>query len=211
MFGKSTKYLPENYQHYKTLDIHNFKAMVFLNLLAIGMLILTIYLSNHVIKLLRPDISVLSENVLSIKTDNILHIFGVSIIVIVIHELIHGIFFWIYTNDRPTFAFKLLYAYAAAPEWFIPKVNFIVIGLSPAIIITIMVTFLIMIVPSSWIKIVSLAGIINFAGSTGDFVVIIWILTFRYNLLVRDSGDAFDVYYQHTDLRENNPYFEPDK
>jgi hypothetical protein len=198
MFGKSTKYLPENYQHYKTLDLHDFKSIFSINLLAIGFLIGTIFLFDNLIKLLRPEISFEPVKIQMTSASNIIQILGVSIVVIIIHELIHGIFFWFYTNDRPIFAFKFLYAYAAAPEWHIPKANFIVIGLSPAIFITLLVILLIRIVPFSWIMNISMAGIINFAGSTGDFVVIVWILAHPKICLVRDSGDSFDV-YDHPD------------
>jgi hypothetical protein len=203
MTDSSINYLPENYHHYKTLDLHDYKVMIILNLVAIGMLVPTIFAFNKLVNLLRPELSGVSLYPIRLSAKYILYIFIVSFIVIIVHELIHGVFFWINTRDKPIFAFKFLYAYAAAPEWYIPRVNFIAIGLSPVILITLLVIFLILIVPTSLIVIMSLAGIINFAGSTGDFVVILWILTQPKDCLLRDSGDSFDVYHQHYE-NDNN-------
>ena len=173
--------------------------MVILNLVAISLLFPSIYTFGKVAIYLRPEYSEISLISGKFSLANILIILGVSFVVIFVHELIHGVFFWIYTRDRPIFAYKILYAFAAAPEWFIPKTNFIVIGLSPAILITVLALFLIMITPSSMVKIVSLAGAINFAGSTGDFAVVIWTLTLPKSCLVKDSGDSFDIYQPYVE------------
>jgi hypothetical protein len=52
-----------------------------------------------------------------------------------IHELIHGVFFWVFTRNRPVFALCLFYAYSAAPNWYIPARQFMIIALGPLVII----------------------------------------------------------------------------
>src|SRR5262249_59765578 len=43
------------------------------------------------------------------------------VLVPVVHEATHGVVFWALTRERPRFAFKVLYAYAVAPDWFLPS------------------------------------------------------------------------------------------
>ena len=54
---------------------------------------------------------------------------------LVVHELIHGLFFWLFTGSAPRYGLGLSYAYAAAPDWYIPRRKYQVTGLAPVVII----------------------------------------------------------------------------
>jgi hypothetical protein len=55
---------------------------------------------------------------------------------VILHELIHGFFFWFFTRSRPTFGFKGFYAYAAAPDWYLPRNQHLIVALAPLVLIT---------------------------------------------------------------------------
>jgi hypothetical protein len=116
------------------------------------------------------------------------------VITIVIHELIHGVFFWLFTRSRPRFAFKGAYAYAAAPDWYIPRNQYLVIGLSPLALISLAGILILAMAPLPFFWYVYVAVAYNAAGAVGDMTVTAWVLTRPAAALVRDSGDDFSVY-----------------
>lgn len=198
---QSTKYIPGNYVHHKTMDLSSQRSMLILNVIAIGLLFPVIYLFDNLVKKMRPELNNGSTLTMKFSLINIFGIILVVLIAILVHELIHGAFFWIYTGERPHFAFKTLYAYAAAPEWYIPRTNFIVIGLSPVILISIWVILLLIRIPPNLVKYLAIAGIFNLVGSTGDLIVITWILLQPKDCLINDSGDSFSIYAKNNDFR----------
>lgn len=196
----STKNVPVNYVHQKTLDLSNHKLLLILNIFAIGMLFPVIYIFVNIVKKIRPEFTKISTLTTTLSPVNIFSIILVVLIAILIHELIHGVFFWLFTGERPHFAFKILYAYAAAPEWYIPKTKFIIIGISPVILISCCVILLSMLFPPILVLHLLIAGVFNFVGSTGDIFVIAWLLLLPKDSLVNDLGDSFRVYIEKQNL-----------
>lgn len=190
----STKNLPDDYSLHKTLDLSNRRSLIILNLIAIVLLFPLFYIFDHLVNILRPELTMNLEKAIDLPLINLIILVALISLTIILHELIHGVFFWIYTREIPEFAFKGLYAYAAAPEWYIPKSKFVIVGLSPSILITTGIILLMMVLPSNLIIYIFLAGIFNVSGSLGDFFIIGWIFTQPKDLLVRDSGDSFSIY-----------------
>ncbi len=60
------------------------------------------------------------------------YLLGVLIVTLVLHELVHGLCFWSFTRDRPRFGWKLIYAYAAAPGWYLPRGRYLTVALENA-------------------------------------------------------------------------------
>ncbi len=60
----------------------------------------------------------------------------ITFAILVLHEMVHGLFFWLFTRARPRFGFKGAYAYAAAPGWYIPRPQFLAVGLAPLLLIS---------------------------------------------------------------------------
>jgi hypothetical protein len=182
------------------MDLSNQRSILILNIIAIGLLFPGIYLFDNLVNKMRPELTNYSTFTLKLSLANIFSIILVVLTAILIHELIHGVFFWIYTGERPQFAFKILYAFAAAPEWYIPKTKFIIIGLSPVILISSCVILLLIFIPPNLVKYLTIAGIFNFVGSTGDLLVITWLLLQPKDCLIIDSGDSFSVYINKSDF-----------
>jgi len=111
-----------------------------------------------------------------------------------LHEGIHGLFFWIFTKEKPKFGFKLIYAYAGAPGWHITKWPYLVIGIAPLIIISIIGFAVMLIVPVEWIIPIMLFITINAGGAAGDIYTVFWLLKSPENILVHDSGDWVKIF-----------------
>lgn len=119
----------------------------------------------------------------------------VYFLVLLLHELVHGLFFVVFTRSRPHFGVKQMYAYACAPDWYIPRNQFLVIGLAPFILIT-LAGFILMPLTSSNVATLTLfAMAINASGAIGDLYTVVWILRFPVESYVCDQGEKFTIYW----------------
>lgn len=116
------------------------------------------------------------------------------VIMLILHEAIHGIFFWVFCRARPKFAFKGLYAYAGMPGWYIPRSKYLVTALAPFLLITLVGVLLLGLLPSTWF--VPLLGVLvsNAAGSVGDLVVVVWLIFQPRGSMAQDRGDAVTLF-----------------
>mgnify|MGYP003875609415 CR=1 FL=1 len=117
-----------------------------------------------------------------------------SILMLILHEGIHGLFFWIFTRSKPVFALKSLYAYAAAPEWYLPRNQYLVVSLSPLILISLLCGLLFVFIPQWLFLPVWGVAVFNAAGSVGDLFVAVWLFLQPGTCLANDRGDIFSLY-----------------
>ena len=146
----------------------------------------------RVLAILRPDYLLVAHLTLSIwlLVDTLLVIF----VTLIVHELVHGLFFWLFTHERPAFGVGPGYAFAAAPAWYFPKGRYLVVGLSPLLLLSAVGLALIPVVPAAWLLMVSLAIVFNAGGAIGDAYICVRIAGEARDILVRDSGDGFEIY-----------------
>lgn len=112
-----------------------------------------------------------------------------TILVIFIHEAIHGLFFYLYTNRRPRFGFKILYAYAASPEGvYINRSQYFIVGLSPLLVMTFVGVLLLPVLPLIAIPSLVFTLILNASGSVGDVAMMAWLLRQPKEALIKDTG-----------------------
>jgi hypothetical protein len=148
----------------------------------------------QIVAILRPDYS------LEIKFDlpNGLLALVVMLLTIFItltlHELVHGFFFWFFTKERPKFGIGPGYAYAAAPDWYFPKGKYLIVGLAPLVVLTVLGLAAIALVPPAWVGAIFLAIVFNAGGAVGDLYICIRIGGEAHNVWVKDTGDGFEVY-----------------
>jgi hypothetical protein len=124
----------------------------------------------------------------------LLLLLGIAVGQMVVHELIHGAFFWLFTRSRPTFGFRGWYAYAAAPGWFFPPWQYLVIGLAPIVLLSVLGMILLAVLPGGALLAALFAVVANAASSVGD----LWV-TFRLGrehrpVAVEDLGDGVNFY-----------------
>jgi len=188
-----TQTLPPDYMPYFTLDLSKSKRLVLLlNVLAIGLFIGFGYL------FLRAAMALLPSGYTAVQEDCFLSSLGFSLLayllMLVLHELVHGMFFWFFTRQRPRFGFKGAYAFATAPGWYFPKRHYLAVGLAPLVALTLLGLLILQILPEGWLLpwLVAVAG--NASGAIGDLLIVGWLLTQPEPVLIQDQGDAVTAY-----------------
>jgi hypothetical protein len=198
---QSSKFLPPGYYFYKTLNLSKPRTILWLNLGAILLLFFFSWLLSNLIIKFSPN-NPIYEGIFGLFSSfsilSIVVILISIIIMLILHELTHGIFFWLFTHEHPSFSLKAGYAFTAAPQWYLPRLQYIVVGISPFLIITIASMLLTQLVPPSLIIYLLLIASFNAAGSIGDLIVIGWIFKQPKNILVKDEGDIFSTYLPAT-------------
>lgn len=110
---------------------------------------------------------------------------------IILHEAVHGLAFWLFTGKHPKFGFKVFYAYAASPEGvYLPRQQYFMVALAPLVILTLVGIVLIPIMPLLALPTLVFFLISNSAGSVGDLWVVGWLLREPREILLQDQGDA---------------------
>jgi hypothetical protein len=137
--------------------------------------------------LVRPDITNFSE---TITIGKMLGALGLTVIVLIIHEMIHGLFFWIFSRGMPVFALRPLYAYAGAPTWFFPKRQYAITALGPLVIIGAVGLLLLLLAPISWIPMIAFLVALNTGGAIGDVFVFFRLLKCLPTSLANDTGEV---------------------
>jgi hypothetical protein len=162
-----TKKLPDNYINIETYDPKKYrKALWLLFALAALITIVGVWFLNELSIHSNSGVQTASRE--SISLTRITFVILFSAILLLIHEMIHALFFRIYTNEWPKISIHLYAIQVYTDEWYIPRDKFIVINMAPIIILTLLGGILIPFFPEQlrgpWI----LGLIVNAGGSTGD-------------------------------------------
>ncbi|MGE5123521.1 MAG: DUF3267 domain-containing protein, partial [Acidobacteriaceae bacterium] len=176
---RATKIIPEDYHYCKTLNLSSPRVALWLNLAAVPLLFLFGWLFGRLIIVIRS---------LNPFPNGILHFFTTVsgwkllafplsiLLMLLLHELVHGLFFWLFTRERPKFALRAGYAFAAAPEWYLPAPQYIIVGLSPFLIISLLSILLAAVSASSLVVYLLFIATFNAAGALGDLIVVAWVM-----------------------------------
>lgn len=114
----------------------------------------------------------------------------VVVVTLVLHELTHGVFFWLFTRARPRFGFKGFYAYAAAPGWYIPRGRFLLIGLAPLILLTALGLLILPLMPFPASLLLLIALFVNATGAIGDLYLVARLIAAPRDALIEDQGEG---------------------
>jgi hypothetical protein len=198
---KACKTLPPNYRTYKTLDLsQNRLAALGLNIVGLVGFGFFGWLALLLLRVLRPDaVAIAWETGVKLQAIGallaVVTVVGIQTAMVVLHEAAHGVFFWYFTRERPAFGLELPFAaYAAAPDWYLPRRQHLVVGLAPFVLVTLVGLALLPVVPVFVVPVLLLIMVTNAAGSTGDFVMVAWMLTLPKDILVQDTGAAITIY-----------------
>lgn len=199
----STQTLPGNYVQSIEINLKKNKRLtILLNISAIFAFILCYVLFSIFGRGVRLGTLSISG---SFSLSVLLTLVGLTIIVLVVHELIHGLLFWVFTRSRPVFAVRLTYAYAGAPTWYIPSSQYVFIALGPLVIIGVLGLLLMLVVPVSWISIIAFLAALNTGGAMGDLYVFTCLLKGSPSSFVNDTGDVFTFYERPAKLSQGSP------
>lgn len=190
--------LPAGYAAGGTVDLSKNRWLaIAVNLAAVGLFFVFGWLFVAVAVWLRPDWRSLALTVTGPGqlVGLLAAMLALVALQVTLHELIHGLFFRLFTGARPRYALKLMYAYAAAPDWYLPRNQHLVTALAPLVLMTAAGLGLLPVVPARLIPALLFVLAANAAGAAGDMVVAGWLLRQPSSALVRDAGDAITVYH----------------
>lgn len=185
--------LPAGYHLTRTIDLRSQPALViWMNLIGLGLFLPFAWLFFWLAVRLRPMSAPRPSFTINLLT--LLLIIFAFLAVLLLHECVHGAFFWCVTRTRPRFGVQAAYAYAAAPDWYIPRNPYLIIGLAPLVLITLVGLAVLPWLPAflwlPWIFALS----VNASGSIGDVYIIFWLLSRPASVLVNDHGDCIQIY-----------------
>jgi hypothetical protein len=190
----STKTLPEGYSQSGEINMKKNKRLaIILNIIAVFVAVLSFFVLSGFAAWVRPGITNVSG---SITLGMVVILVALYVVLMTIHELIHGFFFWVFTHSRPVFGVRLFYAYAGAPAWYIPYRQYAFVALGPLVIIGVVGMLLMLLVPESWILTIIILVALNTGGAMGDFLVLIRLFKLPQRSLANDTGDVV-TFYEH--------------
>jgi len=120
-------------------------------------------------------------------------------LVLTVHELVHGLFFYIYSRERVSYGLSLTYAYACNPHYHFGRNSFMVIGLAPAVLVNGALIAALSMTSGLTFMVLYQIFVMHFAGCIGDFYVC-GLLMARYpaDTLIRDTGTGMEFYMPHS-------------
>lgn len=192
-----TRDLPDSYQRIWGLDLaQDRKTALILNLVSLPLFVLFGGFFVYIAAALKPDIMSIvflkdpSAQPLVLYLDLFCVVAGMTIL----HEAVHGMFFWIFTQSKPVFGIRLLFAYAGAPGWYIPRNQYAIIGLAPVVLISVTGLLLLPFTSLLVAQLLLLAMVMNAAGAIGDLYVCGKVLNHPDDVLIQDTGFVFAMY-----------------
>ncbi len=188
---ENTWILPDGYQPIRTIDLQkDRKKAVWVNLLSI-------FIGAAMIV---PALFVVPFNLYGFE-DGARTLYFTRLIVVIVsllaylvlHELVHGVFIWLFSKRRARFGFTGLYAYAGSDAYF-KKSSYLIIALAPVVVWGVVLLLLNFLLPPDWFWVIYLIQVANISGAAGDLYVTVLFAGLPRNILVQDSGVAMTVY-----------------
>ncbi|MBQ8763531.1 MAG: DUF3267 domain-containing protein [Clostridia bacterium] len=188
---KTQTVLPENYSKIFDIDLKENKkmaAIVNVGAVAIAVVMVLVAMRFHSIGMLFE----MSDGFGAYIARFVTVMLG-SLAYIIIHELVHGFFMKRFSGMKPKYGHTFVYAYAGSEAYF-NKRDYIIIALSPIVILGIVIAIINALVPETWFWVIYFIQICNISGAAGDLYVTAKLLKQPADILVNDSGVAMQVY-----------------
>ncbi|MGI6209089.1 MAG: DUF3267 domain-containing protein [Anaerolineae bacterium] len=198
-----TRVLPEGYREAGSLDLSasRWLAIIF-NVLGFFLFLVSGALFLLVLAWLRPEAARMGLSLQFSSVGQLLLSLLVIVLVVagavVLHEAVHGLFFWLFTRSRPVFRLRLLYASAGAPEWYLPCRQHMVVGVAPLVVITVLGIIVLAVAPFGLLYPTIFVLAQNAGGSIGDLIAAAWLLTQPKTCLANDQGNKITLYRPRT-------------
>ncbi|MDH5505635.1 MAG: DUF3267 domain-containing protein [Anaerolineae bacterium] len=191
-----TQTLPEDFKEDFAFDLSkNIPAQVVLNFAALALVFTFGRGFVQLFGVLRPEFVFGGIGSL-LQGFNLIAIIPTLFLMMLAHEAVHGIGFWGFTRSRPAFGLKLGYAYAAAPDWYVPRNQFVIVGLAPLVVLSVLGCVL-----APWLLLAAMPALLvflamNAGGSVGDMFVVWKVAAYPPSALVNDRGESFTIYVE---------------
>jgi hypothetical protein len=190
---KATQTLPENYQPFARLNIEDKRTQLILNIA--GLVLLAVFGVLFFLWMAAFHSADFAAGIqFNLQIGQFLAAILALIIVLVLHEGIHGLAYWLLAGVRPVFAFKGAYAYAAAPGWYVARGPYLAIGLAPLVLLSLAGMLALAVAPLNWLAVIYFAVVMNAAGAVGDLWVAVLLLRAPRGCLALDSGKEIQLF-----------------
>ncbi len=119
---------------------------------------------------------------------------GSMILYLFLHELTHGFFIRRYAHCRVEYGFTGLNAFAGNRNAYFDRRSYLVIGLSPVVLLGSVLLLGNLIFPAELFWFFYLLQIVNLSGAAGDLYVTWLVLRMPEDVLINDSGVSMRFY-----------------
>lgn len=178
--------LPQGYKELEQIDLQKDKKMAFLvNGIGVIIMVITFFIGHALVPIAELY-----------RMNGILPwivIFAGTILYMVLHELVHGIFMFHYSKKKPFYGYTGMYAYAGSKCYFNKK-SYIVIALAPIVIWGIVLLVLNLIFQETWFWVIYFIQICNLSGAAGDLYVSYRFSKLPEDILINDIGVSMTIY-----------------
>lgn len=198
MKNKAVQSIPENYVSFWKLNFDSKRSTIIVNLLALVLLFIFGGGFALLMAIVRPGEFSFNLTFSSSRLWDALIFLAealvITLVVMVVHEAFHGIFFWIFCDKRPIFGVKGYYAYAGAPGWYFRRGQYAAIGIAPLVGITLLGLLGAAVLPKFWLMPIYLMLVFNASGAAGDLWVVARLLFCPSDIWVLDQGDGVEFF-----------------
>lgn len=192
MVFKSENTLPEHYETDFICDLKKDKRLyLWMNILAIVAVVPVII---AYILVLKYTTKTLDFDIYEVYRWKLWAVIVGMLLYIVVHELIHAVFFKMSTKEKVKFGFHGLMVSASVPYIYFYKKAYLVAGLAPAVIMS-----FVFIVPMFFLNdfdllIMVTMFTVHFSGCVGDFYIAWKLWKYPDDTLVQDIGTAMTFF-----------------
>lgn len=116
-----------------------------------------------------------------------------TVLYMILHELIHGVFMKAFSGKKPRYGFTGLYAFAGSDALF-NRTQYLIIAFAPVVLLGLVLAVLTAAFYETAFWDLYIIQIVNLSGAAGDFYVGFLIARSRNDVLVRDSGTDMSFY-----------------
>ncbi len=190
-----TKQLPPKVTPFRKLDFtRDSSSYLMVNIMMAMTLLLFFYIFSVFIKNMLPDFEGAALGGFSFW--EIMIVLAMSFAMMFLHEGIHFAVYQAVTGIKPDFSAKAANPHTRMPGIYFNKGVFILLKLTPLVLLTAIFLLLAPIVPMSWMTyfIFFFAG--NAAFSSSDLISISQVLRIRGKVYIEDLGDVVILYTQ---------------
>jgi Putative zincin peptidase len=184
MFKEAYKTLPNHYEYLSGIDMKNNKKQFYLmNILSVILFVacfigLMIIKSSFEIDLIRYGVFM-----------------GGCIVYIILHEIVHAIFFRIKNDVKVKFKFHGFAASASVPGVYYHKVHYLIISLAPFVLLSLVFIPSLFLISDYWFAILYLIFSMHVSGCSGDFYVFVKVLLMPKDVIIEDDGISMKIYH----------------
>jgi hypothetical protein len=139
-------------------------------------------------------------NIRTSSITDILLFLAALVLVVVLHELVHGIAMRIF-KARPKYGVmwsKMMF-YATSPGFAFPRRAYLSVALAPLISLSLLAVLAILLLAGTpWVLLIALAATLNAAGAIGDLWISAVVLRYPAHAYVMDEQDGMRVFLPET-------------